>query len=168
MGSPISQVAQGYARLASELVTRWGDQAAATATKVQAGNYRADDAVNDLATWAFIAGESAVLIVSEAVDAIAILSGRQGEPYTVDSDDYASPLPGATLRLAGALTEGFGDSIPVSAVTILPSSTLHPGETRFSLRADVTGRRAGIYRGQVQATDPGGATAGVEVKLQVA
>jgi len=166
MGS-IAHVAHGYATLASELVTRWGDHADAVATKVKAGDYGADDAVNDLAKCAFIATEGGFLVVNEAVEAIAVCSGSHDEPYEVESQPYDSPLPGATLQLAGALTEGFGDAIPVSAVTIVPAP-LDPGQTRFRLHVNASGRRAAIYRGVVHAADAAGATADINVKVQVA
>ena len=162
-----AQVAQGYARLASELVTKWGDHADAIATKVRAGNYGADDAVSDLTKWGAIAAESYYLVVNEAVEAIAICSGSQGEPYDIESDPYDSPLPGATLQLVDPLTEPFGDVIPVSAVTVAPTP-LAQGATQFRFRTNATGRPGTLYRGVVRASDAAGATADIPVRLVVA
>jgi hypothetical protein len=162
-----AQVAQGYARLASELVTRWGDHADAIATKVRAGNYGADDAVSDLAKSGFIAAESYYLVVNEAVEAIAICSGSQDQPYDVESEPFDSPLPGAALKLTDALSEPFGDVIPVGAVTVAPTP-LAQGATQFRVRTNASGRPGTLYRGVVRASDAAGATADVAVRLVVA
>jgi hypothetical protein len=166
MASALSEVVDGYVELGNYLVDRWRDHAANIAAKVEGPQYGADDAVNDLGATTSLAAQSGFLIVSEAFDALAILTGRQSQPYSVDSDVFDSPLPGATLALAGPLTNGFSSPLPASAVTIDPTK-LDQGQTRFRLQVNATGQRAGTYVGQVQASD-GAAMQLVDVWVTVA
>jgi hypothetical protein len=155
MASPASQVVDGYAQLASELVERWSDHASTIAAKVKTGHYGIDDAVGDLATTTFIAGQSCFFVAAETLDAIAILSGTQREPPYVESRVYTSPLPGATLALTRALTSGSGDTVPNAAVTLLPATL------------GATGCRGARYRGEVTATDDGSPPATIVVGISI-
>jgi hypothetical protein len=165
MASQLADVAAGYAKLASTLGKLWGDHAATVSAKLEAGGYRADDAVRDAAATALVAGRSWFLIASEALDAVAILTDTKDEP--AESGMYESPLPGATLALTGPLEDAFGlDALPVAAVTILPAA-LDPGVTAFMLRADVTGHVGGSYEGTVTASAAGVAPQTIDVQISV-
>ena len=167
MSSPLSDVVEGYTRLGSWLVERWAAQASKVAGKLDAGTYDAKSAADDMASTASLAAETGFLLVSEAFDAVAVLTGRQGLPHIVYSDWFDSSLPGATLSVAGALTDVLhSDALHPSVVAVEPSS-LGPGETQFRLRADASGHRAGTYLGSVLASTPGAAAEPVEVWITV-
>lgn len=156
MGSPLADVVQNYAGLASSLLDRWSAHASNVAAKLDAGRYTAADAMADFATSASLATESGFLLASEAVDSVAILTGRQHEPHVVESDTFSTTLAGATLALAGPLANGHGsDALPVTAIRIEPPK-LDPAATDFRLRADATGHRGATYVGRVMASTPGG------------
>src|SRR5439155_12409379 len=118
------------------------DRASTVASKLDDGSYDADSAVADLAACATLATESGLLLASEALDALAVLTGRQYAPLIVDSDPFSSPLKGATLEVDGPLVDGFGVGLPVSVINVIPH-TLAPDATEFSLRANATGYPAG-------------------------
>ena len=167
MDSPLSDVVEGYARLGSWLVERWGAQASKVGKKLDAGGYDAHSAAEDAASTASLAAETGFLLVSEALDAVAVLSGRQGEPHIVCSDSFSSSLPGAALTVPGPLTDVLqSDSLHPSVVTIKPSS-LGPNDTEFRLRADASGHRAGTYVGSISASKPGAAATSVPVWITV-
>src|SRR5215207_9152600 len=151
MDSPLAHVVDGYNRLAASLLERWSAHASMVATKLDAGGYDADDAAADLAATASLATESGFLLASEALDAAAILTGRQDEPHIVDSEVFSTSLAGAKLRLAGPLVSGHGSALPAAVVSVKPPE-LEPTEADFSLRADATGHRAGTYVGSVVAS----------------
>ena len=148
---PLAYVVQEYSELASSLLERWSDHASKVATKLDAGSYDADEAAADLAACARLAADSGFLLASEALDAVAVLTGRQGEPHLVESVTFSTTLPGAELELTGQLVNGFGLTLPVHVVELRPPS-LAAKATTFSLRADASGRPGGTYRGQVKAS----------------
>lgn len=155
MGTPLVDVVHGYAALASSLLERWSAHATAVASRIDAGTYDAESAAADLATSAALATESGFLLASEALDAAAILTGRQYEPHIVRSQTFSTSLAGGKLALAGPLTNGFGsDALPVSVVTVEPAQ-LGGNQTDFSLSADATGHRGATYVGVVEASRSG-------------
>lgn len=168
MTSPLSDVVEGYARLGSWLVDRWSAQASKVAHKLDGGGYDAQSGAEDLASAASLTAETGFLLISEALDAIAVLSGRQGAPHIVYSDWFSSSLPGATLSVPGALTDVLqSDKLHPSVVTVEPPS-LGPGDTQFRLRADASGHRAGTYVGTVLASKSGAVDESVQVWITVA
>ena len=154
MASPLADITEGYAALGSYLLNRWGDHGSKVAEKIDAGDYDADSAVADLTKCAMLVAESGVLLWNEALEAVTGLASPSG-PYEVVSDPFESPLPGAALRPAGPFVNGHGSgTLLVSHIRVDPPK-LDAGKTRFVLRADATRKRAGIYRGYVEAAEPG-------------
>jgi hypothetical protein len=151
LASQLADVAAGYVDLASTLAKEWSGHVSKVADKLEAGGYRANDAVADLASTTLVVGKTWFLIASEALDAIAILADSKDEP--AESSHFVCPVPRATLVLTGPLTDGFGNFLPAGAVTVIPS-TLAPGETRFFLRADATGYPGSTYEGEIAASGP--------------
>jgi hypothetical protein len=149
MTGPVSDAVDGYALLGKSLVERWNAHASAVAARLDAGTYDADHAVADLAKCVVLAYESGFLLASEALDAVAVLSARRG-PVIRYSYPFQSPVAGAALSLAGPLTNILA-SDTLTIVTIDPAQ-LGPDDTKFRLRANATGRRAGLYTGAVQAS----------------
>jgi hypothetical protein len=98
--------------------------------------------------------ESGARLGWEAVDAITLCTGIGDRPYLVDSEEFSSPIPGATLHVAGDFANGFGDPLPAALILIVPPE-LSGNETRFRLRCDATGRHAGTYWGRVKASKAG-------------
>jgi hypothetical protein len=154
MATPLTDVVQDYAKLASSLLERWTEHASMVASKLDAGSYDADGAAADLAATASLATESWFLLAAEALDAAAILTGRQHRPHLVHSTLFSTSLAGATLELPGPLVSGHGAQLPVSVITLEPAE-LDPAETDFSLSADATGHRSGTYVGTVEASASG-------------
>jgi hypothetical protein len=155
VGTPLSEVVEGYTELASDLVGKWSEHASKVAAKLDAGTYDADQAVSDLGCGAVLATESVVAIASKALDAVAILTGRQFEPYEVESDSFFTTLPGAALAVAGPFTDLVGTaSLPASAITVTPAQ-LDPAATEFQLHAIATGVRGATYFGIVEASASG-------------
>ncbi|HEX6712689.1 MAG TPA: hypothetical protein VF066_04860 [Thermoleophilaceae bacterium] len=167
MSSPLSDVVKGYARLGSWLVDNWSAQASKVAHKVDDGSYTAQSAADDLASTASLAAETGFLLVSEALDAVAILTARQGEPYIVPSDWFDAELPGATLTVPGPLTDVLhAETLHPNVVTIEMASA-DPTETWFRLRADASGKDEGTYVGTVSASKPGTPDKSVQVWITV-
>jgi hypothetical protein len=157
MSTPFAEIAEGYAELGSFLAKRWGEHASKVAAKLDAGTYDADAAVADLAKCGALAAESGVLLVSEALEAAAVLAGRASGPHVVDSDAFETGLAGAALEPEGPFMNGHGSGLlPVAAVIVIPSK-LDDGKKEFKLRVDATRKPAGTYRGTVRATKDGNA-----------
>lgn len=168
MASKLSQVAEGYAVLVQTLADRWRARAETIAADVEDGGYGVEEARRDVAGCAFLVTESWFLVASEAVDAYAILTGRQHDPYDVDSEEFESALPGAALALEGPLSDGFKkDALPVDRVTLLPAQ-LEPGKRRFRLRVDAASCFGDTYTGRVIATAPGVDPQPIDVWIQIA
>jgi len=165
MPDPLSHAVRGYSALASELGARWSAHASKVAAKLDAGKYDVDDAVADLAATALLVGDSWFLLGNEALEAAAILSGRQDQPHVIVSRPYTAPR-GAKLELTGPLTNGWADTLPVGVVGIQPSQ-LAADKTEFSLRAVVTGRPPGTYLGGVRATPAAGQPELIRVLIAV-
>jgi hypothetical protein len=155
MGTRVGDVVQGYATLASSLLTRWSAHATEVASKVDAAEYDAACAAEDLTTCASLATEGGFLLAAEALEAVATLAGCGCEGNIETSQPFHAPA-GAALTLTGPLVKGQGlASIPVSAVTIQPSQ-LAPTDTEFTLRVDTTGARGATYYGTVAAATVAG------------
>lgn len=176
MGSPLADVVDGYAQLGTFLVERWRAHVSAVASKIDSGGYGINCAVADLAKSASLAVESGFLVASEAFDAAAILTGRQHEAQVSASQLFFSPVAGATLTLAGPLTDSLrSDSLPVSVISFVASAVgvagqayvLGAAETAFSLSADATGHRGATYIGKVVAS-ASGTDHEIDVWIQVA
>jgi len=151
MDSPLAHVVQRYTELTSSLLDEWADHAAKVASKLDSDTYDADDAAADLATACSLATESWARLTSEALDALAELTGRQGEPYVVDSETFSTTLAGGALALEGPLVNGLGGILPAAVVSVRPPA-LADADTRFSLRADATACQGGTYVGTVVAS----------------
>ena len=147
MDSRLQQVVNGYAQLGSYLVQQWSAQATTVATRLDGGSYTADLLVQDVVAGARLAGWSAFLMGSEALDATAIITGRQADPHIVDSEPFAVPFPGATFTATEPLIAiGGTDSLPTRAISFVSD------DKQFRVRADATGHQGSLYRGKVQAT----------------
>jgi hypothetical protein len=130
--SPLAEVADGYAKLASSLVDKWSAHLALVASRLNDGNYDANSAAKDLAATVKLTGA------------------------TAQSGSFNSPLPGAALSVTGPFTSLDGAStLAANMITIRPLQ-LDPGKTAFSLELNAKGCRAGAYRGQVTATPAAG------------
>jgi hypothetical protein len=153
MGSPLNDSARDSAELAASLVDRWSRHATRVASRLEGPRYGADDVVADLAATASLVAETGLLLASEALACAGGGTGRTG-PHLVESEAFVSPFASPTLALSGPLTNiGGSDSLHPSVV----SFRLRPavgGVTEFTLRADATGHRAGLYTGTVVASLP--------------
>jgi hypothetical protein len=149
-----AEVVEDYTALAKWLIARWSGYAGDVATKLEQGTYDADSAVGDVARAVSLTIESGARLGWEAVDAITLCTGIGDRPYLVDSEEFSSPIPGATLHVAGDFANGFGDPLPAALILIVPPE-LSGNETRFRLRCDATGRHAGTYWGRVKASKAG-------------
>ena len=159
MASGAKLAVLGYIGLGEFLLNAWGDLASTIATQLDSGTVTADEVASNLSTGAILAAQSMVLIVNEAFDAAAVMSGRQDQAMIVESQSFTTAAAtGAvagtlTLELAGPLVADLGnDSLPESVVAILPG-ILQPGDTTFHLEANATGHHAGGYSGNVEVLD---------------
>ena len=136
---------RGYAELASSLLERWSPRHAGVDDGVV-------EPVSDLGARASSATEAGFLAALQTLDSVAVLAGRQHEPYIIESEPFSTSLAGATLVMSGPLTNGHGsDELPVDAIMAEPR-TLGEAETEFRLRADAAGRRGATYLGTVLAS----------------
>jgi hypothetical protein len=161
--SRISDAVKGYRRLASELVTKWGELASDVAAKCDAEEYDSSAAMKAWARTTRLTAETGFLTWFEALDAIAILSGRQYSRYEA-KDRFDSGLPGADLTVSTPLR--LGQTYAVLVAEVVPAK-LPDGETWFELHADGTGRPGGTYVGKVTASKPGAESRYVDVWLTV-
>lgn len=155
MQSPMQEVMQGYATLASSLLERWNAHALKVASNLETPGYDAASAASDVAACASLATESGCQLAEQALDALGILygSGYGSSQNIVETPPFQAPA-GTELTLVGPLVlDGGFDELPVSVVTIQPSR-LAPGETEFILLANATGHNGGTYIGTVTATAP--------------
>lgn len=155
MATGFELAVEGYIDLAKWLVQEWGNRALKVAAHLDAGTCTADQAAADVGDCAMLGMQSAALVVTEALDAAAVMTGQQDRPHVVLSPPFSTsdggglPTSIRTLRLAGDLVADLGaDRLPVSVVTIEPAS-LKAAETTFYLRADATGHDAVGYSGAV-------------------
>jgi hypothetical protein len=147
----VGDVVEGYAALASSLLERWAALASSAARKVDAGEYGAACAAEDLAAGAALATEGGALWAAESLEMLASLCSCGYGAEIVTSQPFHAPA-GAVLKLAGPLSKGPRlDELPASVVSIEPPK-LGPTETKFKLRANATGHRGGTYVGRVLAS----------------
>src|SRR5271165_123206 len=146
-----SDVVQSYAKLTSSLLERWTAHASQVASNVEARDYDAASAAEDLAAWASLATESGLLMLAKALEVAATLGGFQDDQNIVESPPFEAPQ-GATLKLAGRLVMRGGlDELPANVISIHPPK-LGPDATEFTLRANATGHRGATYLGIVKAS----------------
>lgn len=159
MPTGVQLAVEGYVDLARFLVKSWGDLASKIATHVDAGTLSADDAVADATEGGLLAVQTVVLVVNEAFDALAVLSGAQDRPHIARSQPFSVGSSSVgngirTLQIRGPLVADLGQD-QLTNVTIVPA-TLHPGETTFHLEVDAAGHQAVGYSGLLDVLDQQG------------
>ena len=165
MATGFELAVDGYIDLAKWLVQEWGNRALNVAAHLDAGTCTADQAAADAGDCAMLGIQSATLIVNEALDAAAVMTGQQDLPHVVVSPPFSTSDGGfatsiRTLQLAGDLVADLGaDRLPALVVTIVPAS-LKAAETTFYLRADATGHDAVGYSGVVNVSKADGTPVG--------
>jgi hypothetical protein len=165
--SPIAEVVEDYAELGKLLVGRWRDYGTRVAGTLDAGKYDADTVVRDLADAYWLAVESGARLGWEAADAANILrGGLKGTSNIIESDDFSTSLPGATLTIPEEFESGFRYQLPIHAIWTLPPH-LGPHETTFKLCTEDKGLRAGTYTGKVVASLPTGQHEVVSVRITI-
>ena len=153
-------VTAGYVQLAQELVRNWETHGMAVAARLDRGTYDADELTADLAQTARLSGQTAFLLVSEAVDAISLLANPSLSENVIFSDDLHSVLDGADVTLTRLFWLDGDDpavsgSRPLGAAVVLPPGPAVVGAgTSFKLRVDATGYPHGVYFGRVAAVSP--------------
>ena len=147
--TPVTKAVAGYRELAAELATKWGDLASAIATKIDNDQYDGKAMFDAWAKAARLSVETSYLMWNEAMEAAATLSPRPGGRYTLPSDPFQSPMPGATLEVDGQLVGQ--QSQGVLTATVDPAQ-LADGETTFVLHADATDCEGDTYKGTVLAS----------------
>jgi hypothetical protein len=141
-----ADVVKGYADAASSLLERWSRHHSTV------DGPGVDDPARDHRARASNAKETGFLAALQMLDSVAVLTGRQYEPYIIDSETFSTSLTAATLVVTGPLTNGHAsDELPVESVRVEPRR-LGPAETEFRLRADAACRRGGTYLGTVLAS----------------
>jgi hypothetical protein len=165
-GTRITDVVDDYAELGTWLLEKWSARASTVASRLDAGTYDADSAAADFAAAASLMAESWARLAGEALDCVAILTGRQCEPEIVDSEIFSTTLKGAKLELEGPLVNAWDGPLPTDLIEIIPSQ-LGAGDTDFRLRADATGYPGDTYLGKVVASLPNGQEEEVTVWITV-
>jgi hypothetical protein len=151
VSTPPTPVAKGYAEVASFLLERWS--ARDNDGPPGGSDARAENPA-EVAARVSLSTASGLLAL-QALDSLAIVTGRQHEAYIVESEWFSTSLEGATLTVSGPLVNALGsDALPVEAIRVEPPA-LDPSATEFRLRADASGRRGATYLGTVTASVPG-------------
>jgi hypothetical protein len=166
-GDAVAELIDDCSETAKELTRKWSHLASDVFTKLDAGTYKADSATADLAAALALAIESGARLTWEAFDALSILTGGTDHPRTLVSEEYSTGLRGAALTLTRVPRSLRGLTLPEGAVLIEPPQ-LGPTETKFRLRIDATGCRAGFYEGIVEASTPDGRKEDLSVHIIVA
>ena len=173
MGSPASEVIEGWVQLGEWWLSTWGPHAAAVSSKAASASYRAADRDADLRRTLKLAVETASLVMNEVLDSMAILRGNgqpgtTSEPFELPVEPETAPPGARRLALAGPLVSGFGDQLPVAAVTIDPNPVVGDERT-FCLHVDDTGCNAGYYEGNVNVSTRAGVVVGdpIHVDIQI-
>ena len=140
----LARVADGYANLAIRLAGEWRAHIAEVSTRP--GPATANQAVADAVAAARLLAESAFLLGSETLDAIAVLKGP--EPPIARSEVYGAAPADAELALVDDFANLHGSPLPLSVLSII---RLDPAKdnTRFYVRADAAGQPSGRFRGTV-------------------
>jgi hypothetical protein len=147
MTSPFGDVAAELAELGSTLVDRWNDRLTTIAINIDDGQYTADDAAGDLAATTSLAVQTGFLMISGALDAVALLTQRG--PPDAATPRLERPLPGGTLSIDGPFVnlDGSGRLFP-SQITI----QLDADPRYYRLFGPTQGFEPGLYVGSVTAT----------------
>jgi hypothetical protein len=160
--SRVELAIDGYVQLAEYLVGQWQQLATDLAEQVQSRTIDPNAMMKTAKNWMATGAQSVALVVNEAFDAGAAMSGAADKPHVVvstpfDTNGAGTAAHGArTLELAGPLVADLGhDSIPASAVTLRPD-TLQPQQTSFELVVNGTGHAALGYSGRVNVVDAQG------------
>jgi hypothetical protein len=163
-----SEVFEGYVVLANQLLGSWTPFVSGVAAKVDAGTYDSDEAAQDFPTVAKLITDSLMLIGSEAIDALAILTSDFSEETTVSGfgTDPAKAATTRTLSVKSDLKSVSGQVLPKAKVDLKPD-TLAPTFTQFVLDVDGDGLKARTYDGYVVATDETGSTEEVFVSVTI-
>lgn len=162
MKSRVELAIDGYVQLAEYLVGQWQQVATDLADQIESRTIDPNAMMKTAKDWMVTGVQSVALVVNEAFDAGAGMSGAQDKPHVVVSQPFDANAAGTaahgvrTLELAGPLVADLGhDSIPVSAITLRPD-TLQPQQTTFELVVNGTGHAALGYSGRVSVVDAGG------------
>jgi hypothetical protein len=164
---PYSEAVEGYVELAKWWLDAISSHAKTAADKAQMGVLTPDDLVGTTAAYASLAVQTGVLVVNEALDAVAVVTAPAGlwvsRTYTVA---VSSQLRTTSLRgpLQRVSTQGV---IPVAAVDVTPRN-LHAGRTTITVGFDATNIASPeLVRGVVELRDSAGAVTPVNVNIPV-
>jgi hypothetical protein len=155
----VETAVDGYIQLAEYLVGQWQQLATDLAQQVESRTIDPNAMMKTAKNFMATGVQSVALVVNEAFDAGAAMSGAQNKPHVVVSTPFDTNGTGTaalgvrTLAVAGPLVADLGqDSIPASAVTLRPD-TLQPQQTSFELVVNGTGHAALGYSGRVNVVD---------------
>jgi hypothetical protein len=152
--SPFTVVVDGLVHLVDTWTGMVGDHARDVAQQVDTGTFDADAATNALARCTALSLFGWVALGSEMLDAAAVIGNPPAAQRPITSAQFTTAAsPETRDLLAGPLTNGFGDELAASKVSVEPSP-LAPGQTTFKLVATITSESAGIYTGKVQVAKP--------------
>lgn len=162
------EVFEGYAELANQLLGIWTPFVSGVSSKVDAGTYDAGEAAKDFPTVAKHITDSLILIGSEAIDALAILTSDFSEETTVVGygTNPAKAATTRTLSVKDDLKSVSGQKILKEKVALKPH-TLAPTHTQFVIGVDGDGLKARTYDGHVVATDETGGTEDIFVSVTI-
>jgi hypothetical protein len=163
-----SEVFEGYVDLANQLLGSWTPFVSGVSAKVDAGTYDADEAAADFPTVAKLVTDSLILIGSEAIDALSILTSDFSEETTVGGygTDPAKAATTRTLSVKDDLKSVSGQVLPKEKVDLQPD-TLAPSHTQFVIDVDGDGLKARTYDGHVVATDETGDSEDIFVSVTI-
>lgn len=166
--SPFAEAAEGFAELAEWWVGQATEAAADLADKLASGSFTVDDAAAAFGRGLTLSWLGWAGLLSESLDAAAVIAKPPGTVHIARSQTFHTAPADVTrtLLLAGPLVNGFGDTLPTTAVELVPS-TLTAGETGFEIRATVRSHPAGTYKGVVDVHHPDGEIEQVHVFLVV-
>lgn len=147
------EVFEGYLELAKDLLASWTPFV--TSVSAKAGTYSSADASADFPAGVKLVADSLMDIGSEAIDALAILTGDFSEEVeVVGYTDPAKSGAARTLALKDDLKSASGETLRKELVRIRPAAhVLGPNETEFILKVNGDGLKARTYDGIVVATD---------------
>ena len=151
MASRVTDWVQGYTVLASSFLESWSALASKSASKMDAGNYTAANAVEDATAGTVLAAQAGWAWTALWWECFAGVGSFEGEATVNRSQKFKVPA-GAKLELLRTFMTGPGlEELPAGAVTIHPEE-LKPGEDEFTLRADGIVCRGATYVSEVNVT----------------
>jgi len=169
--SPLAEAVEGYVELARWWIGEVGGDAEEVGRRIDAGTFDANAAMAAAARCGALSVLGGAALANEFLDATSIISRPPSVVRTVKSGRIPAPAAQAGARvqprpltLKQPLRCGFGDSIPVNRVKIVPAALVQ--EPTFRLEATITGDPAGVYTGTVWIA-AGGAETGLPVWLIV-